>query len=599
MWFLGKTVLLHGGSDEYVRGRLARKNVFVLVLLFLFSAFCGNAYAADPNIVSVGVRGNEQVTSEYILGVVETKAGDPLNRDRLQKDIESIYNQGFFSFVDVDLRAEPAGVNVVYSVMENPVVEEISFTGNTVYKSEELMKEVFTQAGTVFNRVFFRNDLDRIQDKYHKDGYVMVRVADVNMQGGVINVKISEPKVGEVIIQGNRKTKTHVIRREIKLQQGDLFNVTHFKYQLGKLQNLGYFEDVNVGFDASEVDDDVLNLILTVKEQKTASIGLNVGYGTESGLSGGLTFTETNFGGRGHQLDLGFDEGEEARYWATYSSPYMDRKTYGWKVGVIYRDYIDRFYFHERTKQFEYDEESFLVFAGLGKKFGRKEEWSWFFTLNWRDVEYDNVHVAIPNYYDDLTMWGGKNFSGELLFTLDKRDPYLPYPKGLVWETTLEQAVEFAGGDFDYLKYWTQVRYYMPLNRFVDGVINVDSMWTEENPIIFAGRVRIGSSTVDVLPAFARYTLGGMNSLRGYHSRMFEGSNVLLGNFEVRVPVQKSFEIVGFYDVGNAADDMDWGELFDNYGFGVRVKTPMGQIRLDYAMGGDENRTYFGFGQMF
>jgi outer membrane protein insertion porin family len=547
----------------------------------------------------VGVRGNEQVTSEYILGVVETKTGDSLDRDKLQKDIEAIYNQGFFSFVDVDLSANLEGVTVVYSVMENPIVEEITFTGNTVYTDETLMKEVFTQVGTVFNRVFFRNDLDRIQEKYHKDGYVMVRVTDVNIQGGFIDVKIVEPRVGEIIIQGNRKTKTEVIRQEIKLKNGDLFNVTQFRLQLGKLQGRGYFEDVNVGFDSPDSQGDVLDVILTVKEKKTASIGLNVGYGTESGVSGGITFSENNLGGRGHQFNIGFEEGDEARYWITYANPYMDKRTYGWRLGVVYHDYLDQYYFHDEKKQFEYDETNFGVYAGLGKKFGREEEWSWFFTFNWRDVEYDNVHSAIPNYYDDLTMWDGVNFSGELLFTLDKRDPYLSYSKGFVWETTLEQAVKALGGEYSYLKYWTQVRYYMPLNKYVEDLIDTENMWTEDNPILFAARLRIGASTEDDLPAFARYALGGMNTLRGYHSRTFEGSNVLLGNFELRVPVQKNFELVGFYDVGNAGVKMDWSETFDNYGIGLRVKTPLGQIRLDYAMGGDENRTYFGFGQMF
>ena len=155
------------------------------------------------------------------------------------------------------------------------------------------------------------------------------------------------------------------------------------------------------------------------------------------------------------------------------------------------------------------------------------------------------------------------------------------------------------GGEFSYLKYWTQARYYLPLNKFINGLVDIDNMWTEDNPIIFAARVRIGSATVDNLPAFARYSLGGMNSLRGYRSRTFEGKDVILGNFELRVPVQKNFEVVGFYDAGNAGDNIDWSEFHDNYGVGLRVKTPMGQIRLDYATGGDENRTYFGFGQMF
>ena len=137
-----------------------------------------------------------------------------------------------------------------------------------------------------------------------------------------------------------------------------------------------------------------------------------------------------------------------------------------------------------------------------------------------------------------------------------------------MWDTTFEQAAKVLGGEFDYLKYWTQLRYYLPLNRFVDGIFDVDNLWTEDSPILLAARLRIGSSTVDELPAFARYSLGGMNSLRGYDSRSFEGSNVILGNFELRVLVHKNFTLVGFYDIGNADDTMDWGDLHDDYGFG-------------------------------
>ncbi|NLL37839.1 MAG: BamA/TamA family outer membrane protein [Fretibacterium sp.] len=576
------------------------KNMCVGVLLCAVMLTCSAALASEaPTVLSVGVTGNERITSEYILGVVETEPGSPLERDILQKDIEAIYNQGFFSFVDVELRPEATGVAVTYSVRENPVINTITFTGNTIYKSETLMKEVFSQVGTVFNRAFFRNDLDRIQERYHKDGYVMVRIADVRVDDGDINIYILEPRVGEVIIQGNKKTKTHVIRREIKLKKGDLFNVVHFRHHLGKLQAMGYFEDVNVGFDTPDGQDDVVDLILTVKEKKTASIGLNLAYGTESGFSGGLTYGDTNLSGLGYNFEVGFEEGDEARYWGNISSPYMDKDTFAWRIGVSKWNYEDRFYHYQGKKQFEYDEKALSAYAGLGRKFGRDEEWSWFFTLRYLDVKYKNLHNAIPGYHDDLMKWSGTNVSAELQFTLDRRDPYLPYPKGYVWETYLEQALEALGSDFQYLKYWTQFRYYYPLNQFIDGLVDVDNMWTEDSPILFAARIRIGSSTKDELPAFARYSLGGINSLRGYHSRSFEGSNVILGNFELRVPVQQNFSLVGFYDVGHASGSLDWGNLKDNYGIGLRVKTPMGQLRLDYATGGDEDRTYFGFGEMF
>ena len=133
----------------------------------------------------------------------------------------------------------------------------------------------------------------------------------------------------------------------------------------------------------------------------------------------------------------------------------------------------------------------------------------------------------------------------------------------------------------------------------LEGFADIGGTWSDENPLLFAARLRIGSSTSDELPAFARYSLGGMNSLRGYNSRSFEGSNFYLGNFELRVPVANALSVVGFYDIGNADETMDWSNHHDDYGLGLRVKTPFGNLRVDYAKGEDENRTYFGFGEMF
>ena len=92
--------------------------------------------------------------------------------------------------------------------------------------------------------------------------------------------------------------------------------------------------------------------------------------------------------------------------------------------------------------------------------------------------------------------------------------------------------------------------------------------------------------------------------MRGLKDEYFRGTRMFLGNFELRIPVQKSFSIVAFYDTGKAwntymGQDFDLGDLESSYGFGVRVKTPMGNMRLDFAQGSEENRVHFGFGEMF
>ena len=577
---------------------IMRKVMAGAVMLISLICASGTNGAEGREITSVNVSGNQNISSEYILNVAKIKPGMTLSRDMILSDIETIYNQGFFSFVDADISDEGGGTGVTFTVQENPLITSINFTGNTIFTAEQLMKEVFSLEGTVFNRQFFRNDLDRIQEKYHKAGYVMVRVSDVQIQGGNIYVTILEPKVHDVIIQGNTKTKTYVIRREIKLKEGDIFNVTRFRHELGKIQGLGYFDDVNVAFDVPEDNEENVDLILTVKEKRTASVGLNVGYGTESGLSGGLTYTDTNLFGRGMMFEIGFNEGREATYWTTFSSPYMDAETFSWRIGARYRTYDERYYYRQGRRQFDYDEKTTSFFAGVGKKFSN-EDWSWFLTLRRDDVEYSNIQRAIPGYIDDLTAWDGVNQTVELQLTWDKRDEYAPYPKGFVWDTNLEQAVKVLGGEYDYLKYWTQARLYVSLNRILDGLADIGGMWSDENPLLFAARLRIGSSTADELPAFARYSLGGMNTLRGYNSRSFEGNNFYLGNFELRVPIASAVTLVGFYDIGNADSKMDWSNYHDDYGVGLRVKTPFGNLRVDYAKGEDENRTYFGFGEMF
>ena len=565
------------------------RHKFLLLLLFSVILLPNCAHSAEPprtrprmQVTSVSVSGNAQIPENYILRAVNTKPGTIISRDVLQADVEAIYNQGFFSFADFDFRPDNDGVAVTFTVTENPKIESINFIGNTIYTTEQLMPHIFSVEGVTFNRRFFRSDLDRIQEKYHKDGYVMARVSDVQID----------------IIQGNTKTKTYVIRREIKLKEGDFFNVIHFRHQLGKLQGLGYFEDVNVAFDIPEGSDDIVDLVLTVKEKRTASVGINLGYGSESGMSGGLTYNETNMFGRGMELEVGFNEGDEASYWATFSSTYMDSKTYAWRIGARYWTYDDRYYYRNGRRQFEFDEKVFSVFASLGRKFSN-EDWSWWLTLRHQKAEYDDVHNAIPGYIDDMTEWDGTNQTVELRLTWDKRDVYASYPSGFVWDTYLEQAVEALGGEYSYLKYWGQARFYASLNEILSDIVDTKGTWTDENPFLFAARLRIGSSTEDELPSFARYSLGGISTLRGYNSRSFEGTNFYLGNFELRIPVNNYLSLVGFYDVGNADKNLDWDNSHDDYGIGIRVKTPFGTLRLDHAKGEDENRTYFGFGEMF
>ena len=578
-----------------------KKTWRTLLLLISLLAFAGCASAADPLVAMLDVEGNEEVVSDHILAAVGTRVGEPLSREQLQTDVEAIYNLGFFSFVDIDLQSIANGVAVTYVVKENPVVEEIVFTGNEIYKDEELMKVVFTMPGAIFNRVFFRHDLDRIQEKYHKDGYVMVKIADVQVDGGVIDVKIEEPRVGNIIIQGNRKTKTKVIEREIKLKRGDPFNATILRHSINRLQAKGFFEDVSVGFEPGEEPNET-DIILTVSEGKTGKVGLSISHGTESGWSGGLTYTDTNWRGLGHIGEVGFETGDNEQYWASYTEPYMDAKNFAWKIGFAKRKWEDRYYYRRGVKQFRYDDEMKNIYIGAGRKFGQNEKYSWFLTLDWRDVDAYNFREIDHPTTDELTK--GKIFAAIATITRNNTDPYLSYSKGDIIDLNVEHALEALGGEYSYTKYWLQARYYAPIKGL--GDFFGTQLGDEDDPAVFAARIRAGFSSGEI-PTASLYSLGGANTLRGYDSGEYEGREMFLANLEVRIPVERAFGLVFFYDAGNAWDSpweknggsFSLSDLHDSWGLGVRVKTPLGNFRLDYATGEKESRTHFGFGELF
>ena len=261
------------------------------------------------------------------MSVITSKVGEPVDEEKLRKDAEAIFELGFFVATDYRVADKEGGVDVVFLVQENPVVSKINFEGNTVYSSEKLEDMIFTKPGMIFNRTFFRNDLQRIKEKYQADGYVMANVADVRIEGTEINVVIVEPKISQIVIQGNKITKTHVVQRYLKIKEGELFNANKLRLSLSRLQGVGFFSDVNVNFEPGDNPDDVI-IVLTVEEGRTGRLGFNIAYGTQSGFGGGLSYENSNIGGRGMKLSVGFDIGNREEYWLSYEQPYMGGKEF-------------------------------------------------------------------------------------------------------------------------------------------------------------------------------------------------------------------------------------------------------------------------------
>ncbi|MDO5563336.1 MAG: POTRA domain-containing protein [Synergistaceae bacterium] len=577
-----------------------------------------------PVILSIDVTGNKEVVTPHIMSVITSKVGEHVDEEKLRKDAEAIFELGFFVATDYKVADKDKGVVVTFLVQENPVVSKIEFKGNTVYKSEKLAELLFTKPGAIFNRTFFRNDLQRIKEKYQKDGYVMANIADVQIEGDAITVVIVEPKISQIVIQGNKLTKKYVVERYLKIKEGELFNSNKLRLTLNRLQGVGFFSDVNVNFEPGENPNDVV-VIITVEEGKTGRLGFNIAYGTQSGFGGGISYENFNIGGKGLKLNVGFELGNRQEYWLSLEQPYLGGKVMAWKVGAYKRTWDDLYYYIDNVKNFEYDRDKKGAYIGFGKKFKEESMYNWYLNLDWHTVsnspndktwaqvkdlpinEENRQKKARGESYtsvqDDLG--DGTYYSATLSFRRLNIDEYLPYSKGdveiLNFQYGRAHIDDSKIGDYNYCKYWLEAKTYIPIQNFFKNFFEMPFGENADRPMMFAARVMIGSATGDV-PYEEMYALGGDTTLRGFEDEEFRGEDMLLGNFELRIPVEKMFSIVAFYDVGRAwrkSDSTSWGsDIGTAPGFGVRLKTPLGNLRLDYA-NGSEDRFHFGFGEMF
>ncbi|MBC7337221.1 MAG: BamA/TamA family outer membrane protein, partial [Clostridia bacterium] len=184
--------------------------------------------------------------------------------------------------------------------------------------------------------------------------------------------------------------------------------------------------------------------------------------------------------------------------------------------------------------------------------------------------------------------------------TRDNRDPFIPYPIGDV-ETVVIEHAGLLGGDYDYAKYTGEVKFYVPfeLNRWFGIEIGSEEV---EKPWTLAGRLRYGDSS-GTLPYFEKFFVGGATTLRGYPKGYFFGEKMLFANLELRIPIEKALEIVIFNDWGYAwtrDEDISLSDLKRGTGFGLRIRTPFGVIRADFAENEDgETQSYVGFGHIF
>jgi len=576
------------------RRRNMRKHLFfgsviLLTVLLLFSGVTTAQNIPIDEVTKITVEGNEYVSDFEILNSVATEVGDQTDQGSLRADMQSIFEMGYFSDVNIVFENYQGGLNVIFEVVENPILKEIKIRGNeAVYSESKVLEILDLNLEAVLNVKKMNKNLKTLQEKMQDDGYVLARFKDVNVSdAGVLTVDISPGYLNSVEISGNTKTKNDVILREMPIKAGEVVNIKKIQKGFQNLNRLGYFVNLNPTLERVDTEENTANLVINLEEGKTGNLKFGGGYSSNDGWIGFVDVSEKNLLGNGQNIGVKWQFGDTTTYSLNFYEPYLWDSQFSFGFSIYDRE-------TERTTS---DDLDYLKKSKGGSvSLGHPLPKDWRTSLRYRIEDTEEIWNETNTNYSGViegnTFSDNKLHSLTLSFNRDTSNDRFHPTSGSINNLSVEHAGDFLGGDMDFTKYNLDTRRYFP------GFKN--HAW--------ALRMKLGLSDRRTPLDSEEYDLGGSDSLRGYERSDFDidgqaNNHLLLFNVEYRIPFNDSFTGVIFTDAGNVwsnTESIALNDLYIGYGLGMRMNTPVGQLRLDYGWNEDsEGQLHFSIGNTF
>lgn len=483
-------------------------------------------------------------------------------------------------------------------------------TGRPASKIELGARGPHLDEGDVFKLSTLQQVVQALTDLYSDKGYAFVNVVplpytDPETQLVDIGFDIDtgeKVRIGKIHITGNDPTFDKVVRREILINEGDLYQGSLIRASRQRLERLGYFESVQISTPKGE-GKNVLDMNVKVAEQPTGSFSAGLGYSNLERLVLTGNVSKNNFLGLGYVMSAAINWSRLRKQWnASLFDPYFLDTRWTLKIDG-----------YNITRQFQLNEYQRGGTLEIGRYLDRADDIRMTLGYTLEDVGLTSLDA------DRQRMLGGDLYRNGLTSSLgvtlnvDKRNNRLFPTKGFYLSAAAElaggfrvndeQVLSVLGGDFNFYELRGNLRVYYPLYE------------KREDLFVFRMNSTLGrtaSTDGRVIPFIHRYRAGGINSVRGYNwfslgptirypsgdpahaddTLIVGGTETWINNFEIQSTLVRSAGIatVVFFDAGNAfGDPWDQGHLSISglrfaYGAGVRWQSPIGPLRFEYGI---------------
>ncbi|EIE9037629.1 outer membrane protein assembly factor BamA [Campylobacter coli] len=491
--------------------------------------------------------------------------------------------------------------NLTYFIKEGKPykIESISIE-NPLFSEEENIqnvKNLRSTQGKLINIEDIRKDVKTIETQSADLGYAFAEVYpdiqknDQTQEASVVFKVIPHDKVyiRNVIISGNSRTVDRVVRRELYITEGNLYNRTDLSESTNALRRTSYFDDVEI--KEEKVDDTHIDLIVNVKEASTGAISGGIGYGSSDGLLLNASLSDTNIFGSGIKSSVSVDKSDD---------------TLSGRISLINPRILDSQYSLGGTlysNDYEWDnysEKNYGFDITLGRQFARYYNASLTYNLEQSDIYHLSPTLLRTGY--EL----GKTIKSSITpaITFNNTDDYYLPRKGIIASTSLEYAG--LGGDQEFLSSSSKFNFYQGLQDY----IGYDLIYRYK-----ASFYKVWDE--GYLPINQRIYLGGIRSLRGFESRTVSPKNewgdevggtiAFANSVELSFPLIDRIKLRGsvFFDYGMIGNkNLDEIQRMST-GLGIEWITPIGPLQLVFAKplndkkGDDTNTFEFNLGTRF